>query len=452
MHKVLIIDDEQTIRYLLANFLAQKGFATVEAGGGAEGVDVFLKERPEAVLLDYNMPGMNGLKALKELKKRDPSVPVVILTAYGEVPVVVEAMRAGALDFITKPLDLENLALVINRGIEKLLLEREVKRLNTAVCASLENRLGKSERIKKVIKEISQVAYSDFSVIIEGETGTGKSTVAEMIHNMSRRAERPFTRVDIGVIPDSLVESELFGHEKGAFTGADRLKKGYFEVSDSGTIFIDELENTSHNVQCKLLSAVEEKRIVPMGSTRPVQTDVRIIAATNTDMRSLVKEKKFREDLFFRLSEFVITLPPLRERIDDILFLAKRFLFEASAELNKASIDISEEAIEILKSYSWPGNVRELKNVVRRAVLLSNRDSIFPEDIDFLIKNDENKNKVPDISLKEVSAVAVRDAEIKAIKHALSLANGNKSKTAAMLKVDYKTLLTKIKQYGLQNM
>lgn len=311
---------------------------------------------------------------------------------------------------------------------------------------SLEWLLGKSASMKKVISQISQVASSGFSVVIQGETGTGKTVVARSIHNLSRRAGRPFVAVDMGAIPETLVESELFGHEKGAFTGAEKKKMGFFEAANGGTILIDEVQNMSPYVQSKLLSVIEERKVYPLGSTRPADVDVRIIAATNSDIRENVAEKKFREDLFYRLGEFVLTLPPLRERAEDIPFLARRFLLEAAAELGKDIGEITGEAYGLLLRNPWPGNVRELKNVIRRAVLFSEDGAIGPGHIKFLLENGNGEGLS---TLKEISAMASRDAERKAIKQVLGLTGGNKTKAAAILRIDYKTLLTKIKAFKI---
>ena len=315
---------------------------------------------------------------------------------------------------------------------------------------SLEWVFGKSASIKNIIKQIRQVAWTDFSVIIQGETGTGKSVAAQSIHNLSKRAEQPFQIVDAGVIPETLMESELFGHERGAFTGADKKKRGFFESANRGTIFIDELENMPQNMQAKLLRAVEEKKVYSLGSTKPIDIDVRIITATNADIKESVRQKRFREDLYYRLSEFIIILPPLKERVEDIPFLVNKFLAEASIELGKQTREMDEAALEILKRYHWPGNVRELKNVVRRAVLLSNDGAIGPEHLEFLVHDGRgDKDALPFLPLKEVSSMAAKDAEKQAIGRALDLTKGNKTKAATMLDVDYKTLLTKIKEYNI---
>ncbi len=451
MQKVLIVDDEHVVRLVLTEILESNGFSVIGASNGREALEVFRRDRPASVLLDLKMPDMDGRETLQELKKIDPDVPVIVVTAYGDIPTAVEAIKYGAYDFIVKPPKIETLVLTLKRAMERVELEREVRRLNTAVESSLEWLLGRSPEMKRVIQQIHQVAWSDFTIIIEGETGTGKSFIAQQIHSLSRRADKPFTSVDMGVIPEALVESELFGYEKGAFTGADKKKKGYFEMTDGGTLLIDELQNMSPLVQSKLLGVVEQKRIFPVGGTRPVDVDVRIIAATNTDIKESVKEKRFREDLFFRLSEFVITLPPLRERVEDIPFLANRFLMDAGAELNKQMKAIDDDSILLLMRYPWPGNVRELKNVIRRAVLLSDNGVVRPEHIDLLIDNktEEGGGGLPMLPLKELSAMAAKDVEKKAIRQAMKMTKGNKTKAASMLQIDYKTLLTKIKEYSI---
>jgi DNA-binding NtrC family response regulator len=451
MKKVLIVDDDKSIRHVFREFLEKSGFSTLEAQDGNAAIEVFKRDRPESVLLDYKMPGMDGLETMAELKKIDPAVPIVMVTGRGDVSVAVEAIKAGAYDFVAKPPDIDALILTIKRATEKLDLERVVSKLNSTVGASMEYLLGRSAPIKKIISEIIQVASSNFSVIIQGETGSGKSTVAELIHRLSKRSEGQFTRVDIGVIAETLVESELFGYEKGAFTGAERSKKGYFEIANKGTIFIDELQNMSGSVQSKLLGAVEEGRIYPVGSAKPVEIDVRIISATNTDIKRLVEEKRFREDLFFRLGEFIITLPPLRDRTGEIPSFATKFSVEACSELDKPMVEISDDALNLLVNHTWPGNIRELKNVIRRAVLLSDGTVILPEHIEFLMTSPgEYDASCSALPLKEISSAAARNAEKAAIEKVLVISKGNKSKAASILQVDYKTILSKIKQYGIK--
>lgn len=452
MDKVLIIDDEELSRVTMHEILEASGYTPLEASAGREGLAIFERERPVATLLDLRMPGMDGIETMRELQRIDQDVPVIFVTAHAEIPAAVEAIKLGAYDFIVKPPKIDRLIFTIERAIERLELKREIRRLSSVVDTSLETTLGRSRLIKRIVEQVRQVAWSDFSVVIQGETGTGKSLVAKAIHDLSKRAEKPFIRVDMGVIPETLVESELFGYEKGAFTGAEKRKKGYFEIAHGGTIFIDELENMPPYVQSKLLSVVEEKRIYPLGGTSPVDIDIRVLAATNRSITQSVMEKKFREDLFFRIGEFIITLPPLRERTEDIPFLAQKFLREASSELNKQTMEFSEEAVALLMRYPWPGNVRELKNVVRRAVLLSDDSAIGPARIEFLIEDKpREKAATPLLPLKELSAIASMDAEKKAIRQALELTGGNKTKAASILQIDYKTLLTKIKEYRVSD-
>lgn len=445
MNKVLIVDDDEGIRFVLREFLRKNGFLPLEAQSGLDAVEIFRKESPHAVLLDLKMPGIDGIETLGRLQKIDSGVPVIIVTAFGDIRSAVETTRLGAYDFVTKPPDFDRLMLTVKRAVERQDLERKVRRLSEEVESSLEWTFGKSEKIRGVIEQIHQVAQCDFSVIIQGETGTGKSTLASVIHNLSARRKGPFVSVDMGAIPDTLVESELFGHEKGAFTGAERKKQGYFESANQGTILIDELQNIPLHAQARLLKAVDEKKIHSLGGSSSTDIDVRFIGATNIDIKESVREKRFREDLFFRLGEVIISVPPLRERVDDIPFFAQKFLHLACTELNRPMPRISEETVEILRRHAWPGNVRELKNVIRRAALFSNEETIAPAHIDFLIQHADSQ-QLP--AFAQFPFVTIRDAEKAAIGQALGITSGNKSKAAALLQIDYKTLLKKIKQYG----
>jgi DNA-binding NtrC family response regulator len=447
MDRILVVDDEDDLRAIIGDVLRHEGFAVTEASDGLDAIKKFRQEPPDAVLLDLQMPRMTGLEALKELRKTAPDIPVIILTAHGDVPTAVEAIKSGAYDFTLKPPDFDRLIVTLRRSIELNKLQREVSRISSALESSLEDLLGKSQAIKKVVSQISQVAQTDFSVIIQGETGAGKSVVARAIHSLSRRADRPFVIVDIGLIPDSLVESELFGFRKGAFTGADRNKTGYFETADRGTLFIDEAENMSPLVQSKLLTVIESRTIYPLGSTTPSEVDIRIISATNHDIRNCVTEKRFREDLFYRLGEFMITIPPLRERHEDIGYFARRFVSEASRELNKQIREISDEAMARLNSHSWPGNIRELKNVMRRAVLQSEGDVIQAEHVDILMGSTDADQLIPAaLNMKE----AVKCLEKKMISEALDKTKGNKTKTADLLGISYRSLFDKIREYGIE--
>lgn len=450
MSRILVVDDDDIVRLAISENLKDCGFVPIEASSGRDALDIFQKEKPVSVILDLKMPGMDGLTVLTELKKIDPDIPVIINTAHGDIPTAVNAIKLGAYDFIIKPPDFDRLMLTLKRASEKYDLDKKVRILDNELETSLEYMLGHGEGIKKVISQIRQVAYSDFSLILQGETGTGKSFIARNIHSLSRRAKGPFINIDISSIPETLIESELFGFQKGSFTGAEKNKKGFFEIANGGTLLIDELQNLSPSVQGKLLMAVEEKSIYPIGSSQPVKIDVRIIGATNEHIRHSVTENKFREDLFYRLSEFMITLPPLRERPEDIPYLAEKFLEEAAEDINKHASGISDEAMDRLKEYEWPGNIRELKNLIRRAALISEGKTIKTEHLKFLSGNmtlvNQGSIKMQD---EELSGLSLTEVENAAIKKALRVTNGNKSKAAQMLQVDYTTLLRKIKKYGI---
>lgn len=447
MKKVLIVDDDADVRNIVSDVLKEEGYSTTEAADGLKAIKMFRTDTPDAVILDMKMPYMNGIETMREFKKIDRRVPVIILTAHGDIPTAVEAIKCGAYDFTVKPPDFDRLLIILERAIERRQMEVEVEKINTALDLSLENLFGKSAAIKIVIEQIKQVSGTDFSVIIQGETGTGKSVVSSTIHNMSKRADRPFVSVDIGLIPDILVESELFGYKRGAFTGAQRDKTGYFETADGGTVFIDELENMSAHVQGKLLSFIEKKKIYPLGGTSPVDVDVRIIAASNKDIRDSVIRKEFREDLFYRLNEFIIILPPLRDRIEDIPFFAKKFIFEACSELNKQIKEITVEAVDVLMKYMWPGNLRELKNVIRKAVLLTGSDTIALECVEGLLREQlMNKPAVPLSTLKD----ALKEMEKKMIIETLTRTGGNKAKAAELLDISYNNILNKIKEYDIR--
>jgi two-component system NtrC family response regulator len=442
---VLIIDDEDDLRFILRDVLSGEGFSISEAANGLIGIESFRQESPHAVLLDLNMPQMNGIDTLTALKQINPKVPVIILTAHGDIPTAVEVMRLGAYDFITKPPDFDRLLLLMKRAVEYYQLEIKANAADAALKSSLENLLGKSSAMKKVIELINYVAQTDVSVVIQGETGTGKTFVAEALHNLSNRAENPFVRVDIGLIPDSLIESELFGYRKGAFTSAAVNKTGFFEAANRGSIFIDEIENMSAATQSKLLTVIERKEIYPIGSTSPTSIDIRIIAATNKDIRESVKKKEFREDLFYRIGEFIITIPPLRERSEDIPFFAQKFLMEACSELKKQIKGFSEDALSFLTGYSWPGNLREMKNAMRRSVLLTGSDIINQDILQSLVNDTCNTPDSTFMSLK----YEIRELEKKKISEAILKTEGNKTKAAEILQISYKSFCDKLKEYKI---
>jgi DNA-binding NtrC family response regulator len=443
---ILIVDDDTEMRGVLQKVLQLNDFVTIDAADGIQALKLFGEKRPGAVLLDMRMPVMGGMDTLREMKKLDSDVPVIVITAYAGIPDAVEAIKLGAYDFIIKPPDFDQLAIIIRRAMEKSDLSRGFRKLDAVIDNTLESFLGNSGGMKKIVAQIKQVAFTDFSIIIQGETGTGKTTVSRMIHNMSKRSRSPFVSVDVGSMPETLVESELFGHEKGAFTGADQKKKGFFEVAGGGTLLIDDLQNVPLHTQSKLLRAVEDKKIFPIGAVTPVEIDVRIIGATNVDARKAIQENKLKSDLFYRLGEFTITMPPLRERINDIPYLGRNFMLEVAAELNKPMREISGDAIDQLKRYYWPGNVRELKNVMRRAVLIAESDVITSASLEFLLGGGYGSSIYSPLLQRELPTLNLRELEQIAIKKALELTDGNKTEAASLLQIDYSTLHRKIKK------
>jgi DNA-binding NtrC family response regulator len=444
--KILIVDDDSLVRGAFADFLKDAGFIVAEAANGKEALLAFTKDSPpDLVLLDLIMPEMGGLTFLGEAKKISPDVPVILITAYGDVSTAVEAIKLGAYDFLLKPPDFDYLLVIIERALDNKRLTQKIRDIEDNQDLFLQKLLGTCSALKSVIADIRRVAPSDLSLIIEGETGTGKTFIANIIHNLSHRANGPFVTLDIGSIPETLIESELFGYEKGAFTGAEKKKTGYFEMAKGGTLFIDEVQNMPLNLQSKLLKVVEEKKFYPIGGNSTINTDVRIIVATNSDMSSEVKEKKFRADLYYRLNEFAIQLPPLRKRAEGIASLARIFLSEASRELKKNVAEISDEALDFLVKQPWPGNVRELKNTIKRAVLLSEGDTISMD----IVRQGMARSGEDRVTYDNEAPISMSEAEKHAIMLALKHTNFNKTRAAQILGIAHTTLLKKIKLYNL---
>ncbi len=458
MPRILIVDDEADMRWLLANILQAQGFEVVAAEDGQAALEKVRKDAPSVILLDLKMPRLSGMEALEKIKAIDPLVPVIILTAYGDIPTAVQAMRLGAYDYLTKPFRNDDILFCIRRALERHELLAHVADLTSQLRegGSLKGLMGTSPQIQKVFQQIHQVARTDFTVILEGDTGTGKEIVARAIHQQSLRSEKPFVALDCGAIPETLVESELFGYEKGAFTGADRRKEGHFQLASGGTLFLDETANLPLPTQSRLLRVLQERRVQPLGAKQAISVDVRIIVASNVALEEEMRAGRFRQDLYYRLKEFTITIPPLRERREDILHLAKRFLEEASIDLKKAIRGLSEEAVQLLLRYPWPGNARELKNVLRQAALLC-RDLVGPEHLSALGGTPLQAPPAADVSLaegrslKEVRQRAAEEVERQVIRQVLRQTKGNKSQAAKILKIDYKTLYSKTKQYGIRS-
>jgi DNA-binding NtrC family response regulator len=448
MHKILIIDDEAKIRKNIREILSLNGYLAVEAAGGEEAIEQFRRERPSSVLLDLGMPGMDGVEALRRLLEIDPTVPVIIVTGNADIPAAVNAIKQGAYDFLTKPVNFGHLLLTLNHAVARASLEKTVRELDSTLTTSLEAALGPSEAMKKVVNQVRRVAASDLSVLIQGETGTGKTYLANLIHSISRRASKPFVKVSIGSLQETVVESELFGCEKGAFTGADRTRKGFFETAEGGTLLIDDLDNISPLVQGKLLSIIEDKRLQRVGSAVPIPLDFRIIGASNADILKLVTTKQFREDLFFRLTEVTLRLPPLRERKDDIVFFAEKFLRESRAELNSPACIFADGTMDLLQRSPWPGNLRQLKNVMNRTALYAQDGVITPEDVEACLSGETGQRD--GVPVRDAAVMTMKDAEKMAIQNALAATKGQKLKAASLLQIDYKTLVRKMREYLIE--
>lgn len=456
MEKILIVDDNKDTRLLLSNILREEGYQTTAVGDGKQAIKEVKRSSPDLVLLDVKLPSMDGIKILEEMKKIDKDLIVIMLTAYGDIKGSVKAMKLGAFDYITKPFNNEELILVIKKAFQAQYLTKEVEILRRRLGekSATEEVMGKSPQIKRVLNQVEIIAPTNMTVILQGESGTGKEVIARLIHQKSPRKDKPLVAIDCGAIPATLVESELFGYEKGAFTGADTQKQGKFEQANGGTLLLDEIGNLPEAAQMKLLRVIEEKKIQPLGSKKDIIVAVRIIVATNINLRQAVKTGKFRDDLFHRLNEFHIDLPPLHQRKEDIPILTKYFLEEADYELNKKIKGLSQEAIKILLNYHWPGNVRELKNVLRRAVLLTDSDHIMPAHLSIdLIKPRDNlpgRIELPE-SLDERASFEdiIKKVERDVIKKALETAGGNKMKTAEILHLNRKALYRKMKGLGL---
>lgn len=447
MNRILIIEDKKSMADMLKKAFEMEGFNIEIAHRFKEAIDS-LSFDIDAVVTDLKLPDGDGLDLIKIIKDYNPSIPIIVMTAYGSIEKAVKAVKDGAYDFLTKPFDPEHLILVTRRAIEEKKISKENKVLKKEFqrIKKTSEVIGVSDKWKDVMERVRRVAPLKTTVLILGESGTGKEVVARTIHNLSSRSDGPFIAVNCAAIPKELIESEMFGHEKGAFTGANDVRQGYFELADKGTIFLDEIADMDMSLQSKLLRILESGELQRIGSSRPIKIDVRIIAASNKNLKSLVDNGRFREDLFFRLNVFPIVIPPLRERKEDIIPLSEYFLKVYSEELGRAVPEISKETNEIMLNYEWKGNVRELKNVIERALILCDSAKILPEHLNLSLLMTESR----DISsLHDIADIAVRDAEKKMIEQTLRKTGGNKSKAAELLKISYKTLLNKIKEYGI---
>ena len=454
METILIVEDRESMSDMLKETLKAEGYRTVIARDGLEGIKKLKEDMVSLVLTDLKLPKRDGMDVLRAAKEENPLMPVIVMTAFGSVETAVIAMKEGAFDFITKPFDTDHLLMLMKRALEtqKLMTENMLLKEEFSAQLGIPRIIGKSEKIASVAQNIQKVAPSKTTALILGESGTGKELFARAIHNLSPRREYPFVPINCAAIPRELLESELFGHEKGSFTGADFRKLGKFELADKGTIFLDEIGEMDIALQAKLLRVLQEEEIERIGGLKTIKIDVRIIAASNKDLEKAVSEKAFREDLFYRLSVFPVKIPPLRERIEDIPLLVDFFLNKYCRELKAPLKSISKETMEMLVNYSWKGNVRELENTIERAIILCDGKMLTPEHVSLspLPLEAGLKNLPMNGTLEDASKEALRIAETQRITKALKETKGNKSRAAEVLQVSYKTLLTKIKEYHIE--
>jgi len=455
MDTILVIEDKESMLDMLKQTLEAEGYQVIPARDGAEGIRKLSDERIGLVLTDLKLPKKDGFEVLKAVKQDNPLLPVIVMTAFGTIETAVKAVKQGAYDFLTKPFDTDHLLVLIKRALDasRMATENILLREEFAEKLGLPKIIGKSGRMQEIMTKIQKVAPTNASVLVHGESGTGKELFARAIHYLSLRKNEPFIAINSAAIPRELLESELFGYERGAFTGADARKLGKLELADKGTVFLDEIGDMDMALQAKMLRVLQEQVIERVGGGKPIKIDVRVVAATNKDIEKAVAARLFREDLFYRLNVFPITIPPLRERRDDIPALARNFLNKYSAEVRKGPLTISDEAMDILMKSPWKGNVRELENVIERAVIYAEGGVIRSQDLGISEASimDALAEHVPmDGPLQEVAAAATRIAESRRIRQVLKQTGGNKSRAAEILQVSYKTLLTKIKDYQLE--
>jgi len=452
---VLVIDDDKMIRSFLDSILSEDGYEVLLAATGAEGTAAMRAKPVDVVLLDLMLPDEDGISVLRKIKQEEPSVQVILLTAYGAVESAVEAMRLGAYDYIDKPSDVSKLKLVIGRALEELTMRREIERLRMQAGAYMHGWIvGESKEMHYIAQLVTKVAQGNATVLIQGESGTGKEVVANAIHQQSRRAKNPFTVINCAAIPSDLLESELFGFEAGAFTGAQRRKKGLLEVADKGTLFLDEIGEMKPETQAKILRVIETKTLRRVGGTTDIKVDVRFIAATNRNLRTAVQEGTFRKDLYYRLQVVVIDLPPLRERMQDMGLFITAFIDEFNQTMGKNIEKVSAEALEPMMRYHWPGNIRELRNVIERGMVLCDGREIqlghLPAELCDKSSAPSQRTMPTDlppggVNLEDI----VSQLERRLIKEALAKTGGNQSEAAELLSISRDQLRYRLEKYGL---
>ena len=451
--EILIVEDKDSLRRALRLTLEGAGYAVAEAADARAAQQAIARQPYCIVLTDLKMPHGSGLDVVRAAKAADPDMPVIVMTAYGSIDEAVQAMKDGAQDFLQKPVDSNHLLLLVERALEHLRLRTEniLLRDEWSKRYGFPRIIGESDALKQTVNETQRVAQTDATVLLMGESGTGKELFARAVHHLSPRRAGPFVALNCAAIPESLIENELFGHEKGAFTGAGDRRLGKFELANGGTVFLDEIGELPLAVQGKLLRVLEERMVDRIGGRMPIPVNVRVVAATNRDLRAAADAGEFRRDLFFRLAVFPVDIPPLRERSGDTVLLAQHFAHSFGKELRGRPAELSAEAIEMIRQYHWPGNVRELENVIERACILADSTTLQPHDLGLMFSRepDELNQLSLNGTLSEVAARAVTFTEKRKIRAALTTCEGNKTRAAELLEVSYKTLLTKIKDYEL---
>ena len=435
MNKILIVDDEKKIRHILQIMLEQNGYKTDEAANGEEALKRIKTYHYAMVITDLKMPVMDGMTLLREIKQMDPDYPVVVLTAYGSIDSAVEAIKEGALDFITKPFEEEKILITVQRSIRfsELVEEKRIHREELSEFFDFENIVAESQQMLQILKQAAMVSKSpSTTTLLLGESGTGKELIARAIHFNSDRGTKKFVAINCAAILPTLVESELFGHEKGAFTGAEKTKPGKFEVAHEGTVFLDEIGDLPLDTQAKVLRFLQEKEFERVGGTQPLKSDVRVIGATNKDLKELVEKGEFREDLYYRINVFPLQLPPLRERRKDIIPLANHFLHRCGQAMGKPDPNITDEAKQILFKYSWPGNIRELQNALERAVILAADGPVGPSHLRFLTFMGEKQRYVQPSELSD-GGINLEALELDLVRQALERTNNNQTEAAKLL-------------------
>ncbi len=454
METILIVEDKESMAQMLKETMEAAGYHPLVAKDGMEGIRRIRENKIDIVLTDLKLPKKDGMEVLDAAREENPLLPVIMMTAFGTVDVAVRAIKEGAFDFITKPFDTDHLLHLIKKALEnqRLVAENILLKEEFSSLIGMPKIIGKSEIILDVAKKIQKVAPAKTTVLLLGESGTGKELFARAIHCLSPRKDYPFVPINCAAIPKELLESELFGHEKGAFTGAEARKLGKFDLADKGTIFLDEIGEMDLSLQAKIMRVIQEGEIERVGGLKAIPVDVRVIAATNKDIERAVSEGAFREDLYYRLSVFPIKIPSLKERSEDIPLLVDFFIKKYCAEMKKPVKEISKEVLHMMMSHSWKGNIRELENTMERAIILSDGKVITPEHVSLSSVNVKTAMETlpMDGTLEDAAKEALRLVETQRIKKALQETRGNKTRASELLDVSYKTLLTKIKEYGIE--